>query len=86
MAAPSNVTYVNYGPVPQPVTCPFCNAKGHSVVKAQASTKTHIIAALLFFFGACCCCCFIPYCVDSCKNKNHFCPQCHAYLGTYQNL
>ncbi|KAF2887811.1 hypothetical protein ILUMI_18362 [Ignelater luminosus] len=70
-----------YGPVPAMATCPSCNCRITSRVEAEASAKTHILAVLLC--GLCCCC--IPYCMDSCKNKNHYCPNCGAFLGTFKN-
>ncbi|VVD01428.1 unnamed protein product [Leptidea sinapis] len=30
------------------------------------------------------CCCCIPYCSDSAKNSDHYCPNCSRYLGTYE--
>lgn len=29
-------------------------------------------------------CAFVPYCMDSCQNMDHYCPNCNAYLGTYE--
>lgn len=41
---------VHYGPEGQNVTCPHCHAQVVTTVKAEATTKTHLIALLL-----CCC-------------------------------
>lgn len=30
-------------------------------------------------------CAWIPYVMDSCKNANHYCPNCGAFIGTYQS-
>lgn len=27
---------------------------------------------------------WVPYVVDSCKNANHYCPSCGAYIGKYK--
>ncbi|KAH8371351.1 hypothetical protein KR093_007057 [Drosophila rubida] len=72
------------GSMPAVVTCPACNTRQFSVVKHEASTKTHLLAMLICILGGVCCCC-IPYCVDSCQNATHHCPSCGAYIGTYQN-
>jgi hypothetical protein len=33
----------------------------------------------------CCPCGLIPYCTDSCKSANHYCPSCGTFLGTYSD-
>lgn len=30
-------------------------------------------------------CALIPYCVESCQNGNHYCPNCGKFMGTYTN-
>ncbi|KAK9729840.1 LITAF-like zinc ribbon domain [Popillia japonica] len=71
-----------FGPHQQSATCPHCKQQIITRTETQASTKTHIIALVLCLLGCWLCCC-IPYCVDSCQNKNHYCPHCNAYLGTF---
>ncbi|XP_041973084.1 lipopolysaccharide-induced tumor necrosis factor-alpha factor-like [Aricia agestis] len=72
------------GPKPSQVTCPSCKSSIMSKVKHKPTTKTHLIALLL-----CLCLCWpcvcVPYCVDSCRNADHYCPSCNAYIGTYQS-
>ncbi|GJQ79519.1 hypothetical protein Trydic_g16368 [Trypoxylus dichotomus] len=75
---------VNYGPSGQQTTCPHCHNQIRTEVRAETSRKTHIVAILLCVFLCWPCVC-VPYCMDSCKNKNHYCPSCSAYLGTYTN-
>ncbi|CAB3258131.1 unnamed protein product [Arctia plantaginis] len=52
-------------------------------VERKATTKTHVIALLLCLFLCWPCVC-VPYCVNSCQNADHYCPNCNSYLGTYQ--
>ncbi|XP_046389828.1 lipopolysaccharide-induced tumor necrosis factor-alpha factor homolog isoform X1 [Ischnura elegans] len=73
----------NYGPEAQHLTCPSCRATVTTKVLHENSTKTHIICLIMCVVGLWPCC-LIPYCVDSCKNANHYCPSCNAYLGTYK--
>ncbi|CAH1967993.1 unnamed protein product [Acanthoscelides obtectus] len=72
------------GPDPAPFTCPHCDAKVTTTVKAAANTKTHILALILC---KCLCipCLCIPYCCHSCQTLQHYCPNCKAYLGAYVN-
>lgn len=37
----------------------------------------------LQIFSRCYLCCCIPYCMDSCQNGNHYCPNCGTFIGTY---
>ncbi|XP_022899701.1 lipopolysaccharide-induced tumor necrosis factor-alpha factor homolog [Onthophagus taurus] len=73
-----------YGPKQQNVTCPSCNNRIITKTESKATSKTHLWAFCLFICGCWPCCC-IPYCMDSCMNTNHYCPNCSAFLGTYQS-
>ncbi|XP_030766180.1 lipopolysaccharide-induced tumor necrosis factor-alpha factor homolog [Sitophilus oryzae] len=70
------------GPNPAHTTCPYCHADIITSVETEASTKTHLFALLLCLFVCWPCVC-LPYCMDSCLDKKHYCPNCKAYLGTY---
>lgn len=71
------------GPHPSMMTCPSCRASIQTTVKHEPSTKTHLIAVLLCACGCWLGCCLIPYCVDSCQNANHSCPNCGTFLGSH---
>lgn len=73
-----------YGPTPQPITCPHCHNPITTRLETEAGMRTHLIALLLCIIG-CIPCCLIPYCVDSCQNRNHYCPSCGAFLGSYDS-
>ncbi|EDS42499.1 conserved hypothetical protein [Culex quinquefasciatus] len=70
------------GPDSTTLICPSCRAQIRTRVDHNSTTKTHIIAILLFVF---CCwpCVCVPYCMDSCKNADHYCPNCNAFIGTH---
>uniref|UniRef100_A0A1I8NQQ1 LITAF domain-containing protein n=1 Tax=Stomoxys calcitrans TaxID=35570 RepID=A0A1I8NQQ1_STOCA len=68
------------GPKPIDIYCPYCHCRITTRIEHNATTKTHIVAVIL---GCTICCCCLPYCIDSCRNANHFCPSCGAYIGTY---
>ncbi|KAJ8726876.1 hypothetical protein PYW08_015273 [Mythimna loreyi] len=69
------------GPKPASITCASCNQQIVTRVELKASTKTHLFALLLcFVFWPCVC---LPYCIDSCQNADHYCPNCNAYIGSY---
>ncbi|GBP21417.1 Lipopolysaccharide-induced tumor necrosis factor-alpha factor homolog [Eumeta japonica] len=69
------------GPNNTTTVCPICSASIRTAVKYTTTTRTHISAAL------CCMICFmgcIPYCSDSARNTDHYCPNCDSYIGTYE--
>ncbi|KAH9641582.1 hypothetical protein HF086_017106 [Spodoptera exigua] len=76
---------VPVGPKPCPVICPSCKATIITKVDKKATVKTHLMAFLLCSFacGIFGCSC-LPYCMDSCRNADHYCPNCQSYLGTYK--
>lgn len=72
------------GPDPSMVCCPSCRQTVVSRMEYENSTRTHVAAGILCILGCWICCCF-PYCMDSCRNGNHYCPSCGAFLGTYRS-
>ncbi|XP_069686250.1 lipopolysaccharide-induced tumor necrosis factor-alpha factor homolog isoform X2 [Periplaneta americana] len=71
------------GSSPCNLQCPSCHASIQTRVDYEANTKTHLFALLLCLI--CCPCGLIPYCTDSCKSANHYCPSCGTFLGTYSD-
>uniref|UniRef100_A0A161MIM9 Lipopolysaccharide-induced tumor necrosis factor-alpha factor-like protein n=1 Tax=Triatoma infestans TaxID=30076 RepID=A0A161MIM9_TRIIF len=69
------------GPHSQHVICPACHTDVYTEVDKEITTKTHMFAVLLCF--VCCPLSCLPYCLDTCKASSHYCPNCGAYLGTY---
>uniref|UniRef100_A0A1L8E2T6 Putative membrane-associated motif in lps-induced tumor necrosis factor alpha factor n=1 Tax=Nyssomyia neivai TaxID=330878 RepID=A0A1L8E2T6_9DIPT len=72
------------GPDPSTIICPSCRQQVITRLDYETTTKTHIMAALLCAF-VCWPCAWIPYVMDSCKNANHYCPSCGAFIGTYKS-
>ncbi|XP_055858723.1 lipopolysaccharide-induced tumor necrosis factor-alpha factor homolog [Episyrphus balteatus] len=71
------------GPRPCVLVCPSCHQQQKTKVRNESSIKTHIFAGILCFLGFCCCAC-LPYCMDTCRNTNHYCSNCNAYIGMYK--
>ncbi|KAL0850231.1 hypothetical protein ABMA28_012085 [Loxostege sticticalis] len=80
-APAANTGQLLLGPENTIVECPFCHKQIKTAVKYSSHTGTHIAAAI---WGRMCCLCCIPYCSDSAKNADHYCPGCQRYLGTYR--
>lgn len=78
----SVITSSPFGFDPLQLTCPSCRNPVTTRVDYEPSTKTHLMAGLMcLLFWPCFC---LPYMIDSCKNANHYCPHCSAYIGTYR--
>ncbi|XP_017487798.1 PREDICTED: lipopolysaccharide-induced tumor necrosis factor-alpha factor homolog [Rhagoletis zephyria] len=69
---------------PTRIVCPSCHAQVLTTVKHQATTRTHCWALVLCILFCWPCVC-VPYCMKSCQNANHYCPNCNAFIGTYSN-
>ncbi|XP_026313853.1 lipopolysaccharide-induced tumor necrosis factor-alpha factor homolog [Hyposmocoma kahamanoa] len=72
------------GPNPCHMTCRSCGAKIVTRMEFNPTTKTHLMALFLCCFGLWCCVC-LPYCMDSCQNADHYCPNCNAFIGVYSS-
>ncbi|XP_060655022.1 lipopolysaccharide-induced tumor necrosis factor-alpha factor homolog [Drosophila nasuta] len=72
---------VPVGRDPTFVRCPSCQSDVVTTIQTKPTTRTHAFALGLCFIGCWLCCC-IPYCMDSCKSANHYCPVCNAFVGS----
>jgi len=70
---------------PVSMVCPSCQAQVVSSVQYDVGTFAWLLCLLMAFFGFWICC-FIPFCVDSCKDAIHNCPNCHVQLGVYRRM
>ncbi|XP_017772399.1 PREDICTED: lipopolysaccharide-induced tumor necrosis factor-alpha factor homolog [Nicrophorus vespilloides] len=74
---------VQFGPDPQRCICHSCHADISTTVKSKTNLKTHFMA-MCMCLTCCFLCAWLPYCMKSCRNRNHFCPSCDSYLGKYE--
>ncbi|XP_075255738.1 LITAF domain-containing protein-like [Convolutriloba macropyga] len=70
------------GSHPCTMQCSHCQAMITTNVSYTTGVGAWVICLLICFFVGPWGCCFIPFCVDSCKDATHTCPNCHATLGT----
>ncbi|KAL9706994.1 hypothetical protein quinque_010512 [Culex quinquefasciatus] len=77
------VTSAQVGPDPTTLMCPSCRATIVTRLEYETTTRTHVCAAILCLFICWPCVC-IPYCSTSCRDANHYCPNCGSYIGTYR--
>jgi len=79
------------GASPTRLRCPNCSADVLTSTNYRTGCFTWLIvggicAAGLAFPLLCLGFQFIPFCVDGCKDVRHACPNCKAYIGTYDRL
>ncbi|CAF0855164.1 unnamed protein product [Adineta steineri] len=73
------------GEYPVQCTCPQCKAQ----IVTRTEKKVGLFAWLLcgiMVLIAFWICCFIPFCVDACKDTEHYCPSCNTLIGAHKKL
>jgi len=76
--------------IPFRTTCPHCHAEVLTTVEYVTGGLTWLIFGILLAAGCfilitwffCC----IPFCIKSCKDVVHSCPNCHTKLGRKNRL
>ncbi|XP_075687438.1 LITAF domain-containing protein-like [Rhinoderma darwinii] len=71
---------------PTSCTCPVCRQNVVTRIQYNTGLLAWLIFGILCFFGCWLGCCLIPFCLDSCKDVDHFCPNCNHHLSKYKRL
>lgn len=72
------------GTEPTTITCFNCNKVVTTRVTYTTSWHTHLLAAsvcVTTMVCSLCCLGLVPYCFDTFKDAEHYCPNCNTYIG-----
>eukprot|EP00112_Aurelia_sp_Birch-Aquarium-sp1_P025553 Seg855.5 transcript_id=Seg855.5/GoldUCD/mRNA.D3Y31 product="Lipopolysaccharide-induced tumor necrosis factor-alpha factor" protein_id=Seg855.5/GoldUCD/D3Y31 len=86
-AQPTAVTTVAivFHEFPVTMICPSCKAQIVTAVTYEPGTFAYMLFFLMCIFGFWICC-FFPFCIDSCKDSIHSCPNCRSQLGVFRRM
>lgn len=76
---------VPLGPQEAQLECTNCHQPIRTKVVRRAGLLPWLVCGALALVG-CWPCCLLPFCLQSCQDVEHFCPNCGTFLGKYSRI
>ncbi|NP_001089805.1 lipopolysaccharide-induced TNF factor S homeolog [Xenopus laevis] len=71
---------------PVQMCCRSCNSMITTRLEYSSGALAWLSCGGLCLLGCIGGCCLIPFCIDSLKDVDHYCPNCHSLLGCYKRI
>ncbi|CAF1192844.1 unnamed protein product [Adineta steineri] len=75
-----------YGDLPIQCICPHCQQSIVTRIERQTGLVSWLVCGGILLLGGWFGCCLIPFCIDSLKDTEHYCPNCAVLLGTRRRM
>ncbi|XP_029433034.1 cell death-inducing p53-target protein 1-like [Rhinatrema bivittatum] len=76
----------NLTDTPAVTVCPACQQNVTTKINHATGMLTWIIFLILCLIGCWLGCCLIPFFVKSCKDVDHYCPNCNHHIYKYKRV
>ncbi|XP_073503858.1 lipopolysaccharide-induced tumor necrosis factor-alpha factor homolog [Phyllobates terribilis] len=76
----------SFADTPASCTCPVCHQNVVTRIEYNIGLLVWLVFGILCLLGCWLGCCLIPFCMDSCKDVDHFCPNCNHHISKYKRL
>ncbi|XP_059160366.1 lipopolysaccharide-induced tumor necrosis factor-alpha factor homolog isoform X2 [Physella acuta] len=86
VAQPAITVIQTFRDMPVHTNCPHCRAEIMTGTHYEVGTFTWVICCIMWLLGCGMGCCLIPFCVDSCKDVIHTCPNCQQQIARYSRI
>ncbi|XP_063790371.1 lipopolysaccharide-induced tumor necrosis factor-alpha factor [Pseudophryne corroboree] len=71
---------------PIQMCCPFCNRLTTTRLQYTSGALAWLSCGGLCLLGCGLGCCLIPFCIDSLRDVDHYCSNCHKLVGSYKRI
>nr|XP_033770544.1 LITAF domain-containing protein-like [Geotrypetes seraphini] len=85
-SVPTVVVRYNCTDTPTITVCPACRQNITTRIERSPGLMTWLLCGGLALVGCIAGCCLIPFCVGSCQDVDHYCPNCNHHIYKYKRM